>query len=102
MNFTNHAWYNCEILLDDGTKYRVDANWLHNQKLDHWQGWECDVGNTRIFIDSDLSVYGGECMNDKLGDADQDWQLLEKSTICKKTRCTGCTDDLLIYKKEKL
>jgi hypothetical protein len=100
LTFNDHQYYNCEITLSDNTKYRVDANWIHNQNLDHWQDWECDAGFNRIVIEADLSVYSGECFNDYLGNLKTKWTLLDQPTICQKSRCTGCTDDLLQRKKE--
>ena len=78
----------------------VSANWLHNENLDNWQGWECDTGFNRIYIDKDLNVYNGECKNDYLGNIFTSWELLNGSTICKQKRCSGCTDDLIQNKKE--
>ena len=101
MKFENHRYYNCEITLDDNTKYQIEANWLHNQQLDTWQGWLCDAGHRRLMIDADLTVYGGECLNDKLGNILTGWSLLDSPTICQLSRCTGCTDDLLQKKEIK-
>lgn len=78
----------------------MNANTLHNNQIDCWQDWQCNAGHTRIYIKSNLDVYGGECLNDYLGRLDQDWQLLPESTVCKRTRCTGCTDDLLTPKRK--
>jgi hypothetical protein len=98
--YNNHTYYNCEITLDTGDKYQVDANWIHNQQLDNWQGWECNAGVDRIYIDSNLEIFVGECMNARLGGMSTGWATLSAPGICQKTRCTGCTDDLLITKKE--
>lgn len=100
MQFEDHLYYNCEITLDTGDKHLVDANWLHNEQLDKWQGWECSAGTNRLFIDSDLTIYSGECLNDRLGSIGTGWELFESLTICKRDRCTGCTDDLLQYKRK--
>ena len=100
MKFENHKYYNCEITLKDNTKYRVEANWLHNEQLDVWQGWACGAGQYRLMIDEQFNVYSGECLNDNLGNLLTEWKLLDKPTICQQTRCTGCTDDLIQYKKE--
>lgn len=100
MHFQTHEYYNCEIVLTNSRHYRVEGNWLHNQNLDHWQGWNCGAGHTRLYIDSNNNVYSGQCLNDSLGNLDQDWKLLTKPTICKQIRCTGCTDDLIVSKSE--
>jgi hypothetical protein len=98
LQFENHPNYNCEILTDNGDRYRVYANWLHNEGLDHWQGWICHAGDTRLYIDKDLQVWSGECKNDSLGSALQGYSLLT-STQCRKPTCTGCTDDLMVKKQ---
>ncbi len=100
MEFSDQLYYNCSIKLTNGKSYNVNANWIHNQQLDFWKDWECDAGYSRLHIDSDFTVFSGECLNDKLGNLLTEWQLFEKPSICKKERCTGCTDDLLIFKKE--
>lgn len=101
MKFEDHLYYNCEITLDSQDTYLVDANWLHNNKLDNWRGWQCDAGKNRLFVDSDLAIYSGECLNDRLGTIGDNWQLFEESSTCNRDRCTGCTDDLIQQKKEK-
>lgn len=73
------------------------ANWLHNQDVDHWQGWHCDAGNTRFYIDKNFNVWDGECKNSLLGNALKDWNA-NTNTVCTRTTCTGCTDDLMIGK----
>ena len=96
--FENQENYNCRITLDSGEEYLVYANWLHNEQVDSWQGWTCEAGATRLMIDKNLNVYGGECENDHLGSALGKFTILD-NTICKRERCTGCTDDLIVAKK---
>jgi len=98
-DWADHENYNCEITLADGRQYRVYANWLHNERLDNWQGWHCAAGSQRIYIDRNLQVFGGECLNDTLGSALGRFDLLTK-TICKRPTCTGCTDDLMVEKHQ--
>lgn len=98
--YSNHSNYNCQILLDDGEEYLIYANWLHNESLDHWKGWSCDVGRMRLYVDFNLDVYSGECRNDYLGTAVGDLKLLENGATCKKDRCSGCTDDLAVAKSK--
>ena len=100
LKFENHQNYNCEITLDNGEKYRVFANWLHNNKLDYWKDWYCDVGVNRVVIDENFNVFSGMCKNDNLGNLFTDFKILNEN-ICKKDRCTGCTDDLLMKKQNK-
>ena len=95
--FENQENYNCRITTDTGEEYLVYANWLHNEQLDNWQGWICEAGSTRLLIDKDFKVYGGECKNDHLGSAIDGFDLLD-TTTCQQLRCTGCTDDLIVAK----
>lgn len=97
MQFENHDNYNCEITLDSGETYKVYANWLHNNNLDQWTGWNCQAGANRLYIDKNLEVYGGECKNDSLGHAIDGFKLLS-GTTCRQNTCTGCTDDLMVRK----
>lgn len=100
MQFEDHEFYNCEVVLSDGATFKINANWLHNEKINYWQNWQCEAGYNRIFIDSDSNVFGGQCLNDYLGNLRTEWNLLNTPTTCKRERCTGCTDDLLAKKQE--
>ena len=97
MQFENHPNYNCEIKTDTGKTYKVFANWMHNHDLDHWQGWHCDSGSTRLYVDKDLNVFNAECSVLHLGHALDGFEPVEK-TICTRSQCTGCTDDLATKK----
>ena len=97
--FKHQENYNVKITTETGEEFLVYANWLHNNHLDEWQGWRCEAGATRLLIDKDLKVYSGECKNDYLGSAIDGFELLDH-TICKQSRCTGCTDDLTIEKSK--
>ena len=94
----NHNNYNCRVTLESGEQYQVFSNWIHNQGLDHWRNWICHAGNKRLHIDKDFNVFGGECRNDHLGSAIGNFEMLD-NTICRKDRCTGCTDDLMVEKR---
>lgn len=98
MKFENELFYNCKIELNNGESYLIQANTLHNQKLDYWKDWSCYVGHDRIYIDHDLKVYNGECLTVDLGSLDSQWELMSRPTQCPRDRCTGCTDDLLTKK----
>lgn len=87
--------------MESGQDYLVSANWIHNQDLDHWKDWECSAGVTRIMIDENFDVYSGECLNDYLGNLTAAWNIINRFTVCKQYRCSGCTDDLLISKKKQ-
>jgi hypothetical protein len=95
--FENQENYNCRITTDTGEEYLVYSTWLHNEQLDQWQGWHCDAGATRLFIDKNFDVYSGECRNDYLGNAIDGFNLLEHA-VCQQERCSGCTDDLVVAK----
>ena len=95
-NLEDQKNYNCEVTLEDGSNFKVYANWMHNEKLDFWEGWKCKAGVNRIMIFDDM-VYSGECKNNFLGNLDN-WDLIEDFTTCKQKRCTGCTDDLVLEK----
>ena len=101
MKFENDQFYNCEITLSDGEKYRVSANSLHNRHLDNWKGWSCDVGFRRLDIDKNFDVWSGVCRNNYLGNLKTKWAPFNEPTTCERERCVGCTDDLLIGKYEK-
>jgi len=95
----NQENYNCCVTTADGEEYLIYANWLHNEGLDTWQGWTCEAGAVRLLIDKDFEIYSGECKNDHLGSALAEFTVLEHTT-CKQSRCTGCTDDLMVTKSE--
>lgn len=95
--FENHPNYNCEITLDSGEKFKIYANWMHNEKQDSFQSWRCDAGYTRFLIDKNFDIWDGECKNSHLGQVLGNWEL-NSSTICKQLTCTGCTDDLITAK----
>ena len=95
--FENHANYNCKITLDSGQEYKVYANWIHNEKQDNFQGWQCDAGLTRFAIDKNFDIWDGRCKNTRLGNVLDEWNTLDQN-ICKQPTCTGCTDDLLAKK----
>lgn len=97
MQFETQSNYNCEIQLESGETYRVFANWLHNNELDYWQGWNCNTGVTRLHIDKNFKVFNGECGVLELGHALDGFELVE-TTVCTRTRCIGCTDDLVTKK----
>lgn len=99
MQFENHQYYNCEIELSDGQRYKISANWLHNNDLDHWKNWSCDAGYKRLSIDKDFNVYSAQCENEILGNIFSGWVLHDGPSVCKRETCTGCTDDLLTHKQ---
>jgi hypothetical protein len=50
-------------------------------------------------VKENFDVYSGECKNDYLGNLFKDFKILDEN-ICKRDRCTGCTDDLIIKKRK--
>ena len=89
--------YNCIVTTESGEQKKVYANWIHNNDLDHWQGWRCDVGYTNFFIDDKFNVWSGLCKNDLLGNIMTEWQV-KSDTVCKRETCTGATGDLIATK----
>jgi len=91
--------HNTTVYFEDGDCLEVYANQLHNKNLDYWEGWQCSAGMNRIMIDDKNNVWSGECENDFLGNLDdKSFVLFKEFTTCKRERCTGCTDDLIIEK----
>jgi len=102
LKFENHANYNVVIELDTGEKYLIYANWMHNQNIDNFKDWFCEAGITRLTIDDTGNVFSGDCKNALLGNLNTTWNLLDETdAICKRDRCTGCTDDLIVKKENK-
>lgn len=97
MKLENHSDYNCLVITDTGEEYYMYSNWLHNNNQDSWLGWTCEAGVTRLYIDKNLNIFSGECKNDFLGSM-ENFIPLEKN-VCKRSRCTGCTDDLMVAKE---
>lgn len=94
---TDHENYNCVVTDELGRARKLYANWLHNNNLDHWQGWRCDAGATRFYIDENFNIWSGECKNQSLGNVLKTWDRVPESH-CQRPRCTGCTDDLVTKK----
>ena len=92
-----HENYNCRATDEHGQEHLVYANWIHNERLDNWQGYHCDAGHTRFAIDKNYDIWSAECKNDLLGNVLGEWSL-KTNSICKRNTCTGCTDDLLTKK----
>lgn len=92
-----HQNYNCCVTDEQGQEHLVYANWMHNENLDNWQGYRCDAGHTRFYIDKNSNVWSGECRNDLLGNMLEQWAP-KPDTVCNRPTCTGCTDDLMAKK----
>lgn len=97
-DITEDINYNVKITNSDGYDAFVFAQRLHNENLDHWQGWQCKAGVHSIYI-YESEIYGGECRNDQLGHFG-DWQMIKDWTVCQRERCGGCTTDLMQEKRE--
>lgn len=100
LKFKNHDNYNCEVTLDNGEKYLVYADWLHNSRINYWKNWQCEAGVNRILVTENFDVFSGECKNDYLGNLFGEFKTLNEN-FCKRDRCTGCTDDLIVKKYKK-
>jgi hypothetical protein len=99
LTFQDHINYNCEITLDTGESYRVYSQWLSNQNLANWKGWQCDAGYKRIYVLED-EIFGGACNQDHLGNFNTGWDILTSPTTCRRETCSVNTDDLLLYKQK--
>jgi hypothetical protein len=99
-NHKNHKNYNCCATTDSGKEYLIYAGWLYNNNQANFRGWHCDAGTTRLYIDSDLELYSGECKNNHLGSVVGDFKLLDNN-ICIRDTCTSCTDDLVVAKEKR-
>jgi hypothetical protein len=93
----HHKNYNCKITTQDGQEHLVYANWIHNQGLDYWKGWNCSAGKTMFYIDKNFDIWSGQCQNDHLGNILSEWSL-KTDTVCNRERCMGCTDTLSVQK----
>jgi hypothetical protein len=101
LTFQNHTNYNCEITLDSGETYKVFSQWLSNEKLHNWKGWECNAGVTRLYITADEEVYSAVCQHDRLGNMRTGWEMPSAATICQRDTCIPNTDDLLTFKQQR-
>ena len=93
--------YNCIAEDEQGRLYKIHADQLRNKQMNHFLGWKCDAGVSRLFIDVDQTVWSGACRNTRLGDA-TGWQLLDSPDTCRRSKCSGCTDDLIVKKQVAL
>lgn len=85
--------------MDSGEQFDIYANWIHNEKQDNFQGWSCEAGHTRFYIDKNFNIWDGECKNTQLGHVLGEWNT-NPNNICKRETCTGCTDDLITTKNQ--
>jgi hypothetical protein len=90
--------YNTVITTEDGQEFLVFADRLHNENLDHWEGWKCAAGYTYLAIDPDFNVHGSMCKNNYLGNLNTDFKILDSYTVCQQPTCIGCTADLSVSK----
>lgn len=93
----NEKYYNCNVIDDNNNEYKINCKQLYNNDYNNFENWVCNAGLDRISIENDM-VWGGECHNDFLGTIDN-WQLLDSPTICKRNKCTACSQDLIIKKE---
>lgn len=91
--------YNTIVYYDDGDAVQIHGQKLDNLGLNNFQDWQCDAGFNRIIIMPDTSVYSAECENDAMGKlSDNSFQLFTHPTTCKRVRCTGNPDDIMVQK----
>jgi hypothetical protein len=87
--------YNIRVLLDNGDEHLIFSSQLLASGSAKFQGWPCNAGYDYIFVDSDDSVWAGQCQNEYLGNLAQDRvNLLESPGPCKRKECTPCPSDL--------
>lgn len=100
MTYQNHTNHNCKITLDTGETYQVYSQWLSNEKLYNWKGWQCNAGVTRLYITANEEVYSAVCEHDYLGNMQSGWEMPDTHTVCKRDTCFPNTDDLLTFKQQ--
>lgn len=77
----------------DGSKEKARANYYMNRKLNYFEGWNCNIGLERFYIDVDGTIKGscGQKLFDNYNILDQDF--IEKfnpdlkPTICQIKNC---------------
>ena len=92
--------YNIKVSTESGNTYNVFANRLDNHKLTNFKNWLCESGSSSLFVSFNDDIYSGQCLNDKLGTVDN-FKIYDEPTICNRSRCTGCTTDLMMKKYSK-
>ena len=90
-------YYNCTVTDINDTEYNVNCKQLYNNNHNNFKNWLCNAGVDRISIEHDM-VWSGESHNDFLGTID-DWEPLTQPAICKREKCTACSQDLIITKE---
>ena len=76
---------------DDGNFIREFANTndVSLRKLNHFQGWNCNIGVERIHIYNNGDVYRNTCkVGGKLGNIYSDFEMPSAPVVCTKDRCT--------------
>lgn len=95
MPITHSKKYNIRVLLDNGDEHLMYGNQIFDQGLAQFEGWSCNAGYDYIYVNSDDTVWGGQCQNEYLGNlALNNVHLLESPTTCKRKICTPCPADL--------
>jgi MoaA/NifB/PqqE/SkfB family radical SAM enzyme len=100
LTYQNHINYNCEITLEDGETFKVYSQWLNNEELNYWKGWECSAGRLAIVIKPNDDVYGCVKKHDYLGNLNNEWDLMKSPVICRFDRCAVNTLELSLPKQK--
>lgn len=76
------------------------ANNLISRDLNHFEGWQCDIGLDSLFVQFDGSYKRGNCpQGEYLGRVDDsEYTLPQTSVICQQWDCR-CTTDILTAKR---
>lgn len=91
--------YNCTVFYDNGDHSNIFSTALNTNRLDNFNGWQCEAGFSRIYVHSDGTVWSSECNNDYLGSLkDESFGLLKGAAVCKQARCVTSADELMLRK----
>jgi len=95
---------NCNAILElaNGETIEIFADNLVQKNLNHFKGWQCNAGVERIYIESDFTVYSGQCKNNILGNLfDENFSLIEDYVLCEQNSC-DCAGDIYTTKAVNL
>jgi hypothetical protein len=95
---------NCNAIVttSTGDSVAIFADQLIDKRLNFFNGWSCNAGSERIYIEKDFTVFSGQCKNNMLGNLfDENFKILNHPVICKQNSCT-CTGDIYTTKKANI
>jgi len=62
------------------------------ERLNYWRGWKCWCGVDTFFVDYANNIYGASCRNRYIGNLNENYELPDGPTICRKRVCICLTD----------